>query len=62
MCTFGPGTEVVDVKLVIVSREWTQATPWGFLWALPIPFILVNSNDGFATRVWVTCAHVFADG
>lgn len=31
MCTFGPGTEVVDVKLVIVSREWTQATPWVFL-------------------------------
>lgn len=61
MCTFGPVTEVVDVKLVIVSREWTQATPWVF-WALPIPFILVNLNDGFATRVQVTCAHVFADG
>ena len=61
MCTFGPGTEVVDVKLVIVSREWAQATPWVF-WALPIPFILVNSNDGFATRVRVTCTHVFVDG
>lgn len=61
MCIFGPVTEVVDVKLA-VSREWTQATPWVFLWALPMPFILANSNGGFATRVRVTCAHVFADG
>ena len=46
MHTFGPVTAELEVKLSIVSREWTQATPWVFLWALPIPFMLVNPQMG----------------
>lgn len=59
MHAFGPIIAVTDVKLV-VSMTWTQATPWvslGFTHTL----YSREPADGFATRVWVTCTHVFVD-
>lgn len=59
MCTFGPVTEV-DVKPA-VSMARTQATPWVFL-GFAHTLYSHEPADGFATRVRVTCTHVFADG